>query len=141
MKFRLNFLWITVSCSVFFVSQFSRAEPDSSILRSPVVQTESGAVVGKIEAVTHGETVYEYLGIPYAEPPVGELRFAAPKPAKPWSGSKEATEFGAECPQTAVPIPGLVLTEKGNTLLRVRLLVGVVFAKVKKNLLASKGFL
>lgn len=101
-----------MSCSVFFVSQFSRAEPDSSILRSPVVQTESGAVVGKIEAVTHGETVYEYLGIPYAEPPVGELRFAAPKPAKPWSGSKEATEFGAECPQTAVPIPGLVLTEK-----------------------------
>ena len=132
MKFRLFLIWITVSCSVFFVSQFSRAEPDSSILRSPVVQTESGAVVGKIEAVEHGETVYEYLGIPYAEPPVGELRFVAPKPAKPWSGSKEATEFGAECPQTAVPIPGLVLTEKGNTLLRVRLLWVSCLQKLRK---------
>ena len=117
---------------MFFVPQFSRAEPDSSILRSPIVQTESGAVFGKIEAVTHGETVYEYLGIPYAEPPVGELRFAAPKPAKPWSGNKEATEFGAECPQTAVPIPGLVLTEKGNTLLRVRLLWVSCLQKLRK---------
>ena len=104
------------------------------------MQTESGAVVGKIEAVAHGETVYEYLGIPYAEPPVGELRFAPPKPAKPWSGSKEATEFGAECPQTAVPIPGLVLTEKGNTLLCFRILVCVVFTKVEENVLVTEGF-
>ena len=116
---------------MFFLSQFSRAEPDL-FQRSPVVQTEFGAVVGKIEAVAHCETVYEYLGIPYAEPPVGELRFAAPKPAKPWSGIKEATEFGAECPQTPVPVPGLVLTEKGNVLLCFRLLVGIVLQKLKK---------
>ena len=68
--------------------------------RCPVVQTESGAVVGKIETLLHGKTVYEYLGIPYAEPPVGELRFAAPIPVKRWSGIKDAMEYGASCPQS-----------------------------------------
>ena len=47
----------------------------------------------------------EYLGIPYAEPPVGILRFAAPIPIKPWRGIKEVKEFGAACPQPEFPVP------------------------------------
>ena len=74
-----------------------------------IVQTESGAVVGKTETLLHGKLVHEYLGIPYAEPPVGELRFAAPKPAKPWSGIKDATEYGASCPQ---PVTRLIDEKK-----------------------------
>ena len=66
---------------------------------APKVQTVSGAVVGNIEALTQCKSVHEYLGIPYAEPPVGRLRFAAPKPITPWSGIKEAKEFRAACPQ------------------------------------------
>ena len=79
--------------------------PDLEKKRSPVVQTESGAVVGKILSLPYSKSVYEYLGIPYAKPPVGELRFAAPKPAKPWSGIKECIEFGASCPQPPSPLP------------------------------------
>lgn len=60
---------------------------------------ESGQVVGKIETLSLGKSVYAYLGIPYAEPPVGESRFAAPKPTKPWSEIRNATEYGASCPQ------------------------------------------
>ena len=71
--------------------------------RSLVVQTKAGAVVGKIKTLPHGNSVDEYLGIPYAEPPVGKLRFAAPKPAKPWSGIKKAMEFGASCSMPLVP--------------------------------------
>ena len=66
---------------------------------SPVVKTKSGAVAGKIENLPLGRSVHEYLGIPYAQPPVGELRFAPPKPAEPWSGTKDATEYGPWCPQ------------------------------------------
>ena len=92
-----------VTCAIIIAPIFILAELNEN-QRSPVVQTESGAVVGKIETLPHGKSVHEYLGIPYAEPPVGELRFAAPKPAKPWSATKDTTEFGAWCPQPMVSL-------------------------------------
>ncbi|KAL9970961.1 hypothetical protein ACROYT_G023431 [Oculina patagonica] len=102
-----SFLCITVACAVLYACiNLTRAELDEN-QRSPVVQTESGAVVGKIETLPHGKSVHEYLGIPYAEPPVGELRFTAPKPVKSWSGTKHVTEYGASCPQNPVPLPGM----------------------------------
>ena len=103
---------IIVICAVLYASKLTRAELDES-KRAPVVKIESGRVEGKIENLPHGKTVHEYLGIPYAEPPVGELRFAAPKPAKPWSGIKRATEFGASCPQSPMPIPGVAEMPSG----------------------------
>ncbi|CAG7716301.1 unnamed protein product [Allacma fusca] len=39
----------------------------------------------------------EFLGIPYAKPPIGKLRFESPQPAEKWDGILSATEFGAEC--------------------------------------------
>ncbi|XP_078372745.1 cholinesterase-like isoform X2 [Oculina patagonica] len=91
-------LSISVTCAILLVSKLTRAELDEG-QNSPVVQTESGAVVGKIETLPLGKSVHEYLGIPYAEPPIGELRFVAPNPVKPWSGIKQVTEFGASCIQ------------------------------------------
>jgi para-nitrobenzyl esterase len=41
----------------------------------------------------------EFLGIPYAQPPVADLRWREPVPAKPWSGVRSATAFGAPCSQ------------------------------------------
>jgi para-nitrobenzyl esterase len=40
-----------------------------------------------------------FLGIPYAAPPVGDLRWKPPQPPAPWTGTREATEFGSSCPQ------------------------------------------
>ncbi len=57
--------------------------------------TPSGDIIG-------GEGRYgshAWLGIPYAEPPVGDLRWRAPQPAAPWTGVREALSFGAACPQ------------------------------------------
>lgn len=97
-------LCVSVTSAVVLVAKCARADLDGEKQRSPVVQTETGVVVGKIEALPHGKLVHEYLGIPYAEPPIGQLRFAAPKPVKPWSGTKDAREFGASCPQPLFPI-------------------------------------
>ncbi len=48
---------------------------------------------------------FRFLGLPYAEPPVGDLRFRDPVPkAKPWEGVRNATEFGSNCPQIPVYI-------------------------------------
>ena len=104
-------LCISMTCAVLFASRSTRAELDES-QRSPVVQTESGAIVGKIETLPHGKSVHEYLGIPYAEPPVGKLRFTNPKPVKPWSGIKEATEFGSACTRAQIELlaaPGIAI--------------------------------
>jgi para-nitrobenzyl esterase len=62
------------------------------------VQTAAGPVCG----ATAANGVEEWLGIPYAEPPVGTLRWASPQPHTPWTTTLEATQFANECPQPAV---------------------------------------
>jgi len=60
----------------------------------PEVRTATGRVRGSRE-----DGVAVFRGIPYAEPPVGALRFAAPRPARRWSGVREALAFGPPPPQ------------------------------------------
>ncbi|XP_021914303.1 liver carboxylesterase-like [Zootermopsis nevadensis] len=43
-------------------------------------------------------TIYQFQGIPFAKPPVGNLRFKPPEPAEPWNGTLDATKFGRKCP-------------------------------------------
>ena len=100
MRVSFRVLCMIFTCAFFFVLNSTQVEIDKNL--SPVVRTESGAVVGKIENLPYGKSVHKYLGIPYAEPPVGKLRFAAPEPIRPWSGVKRATDFGAPCPQPSV---------------------------------------
>jgi para-nitrobenzyl esterase len=60
-----------------------------------VVKTTSGELKGKPRPGGGAE----FLGIPYAQPPIGDLRWREPVPAKPWSGARNATAFGAPCAQ------------------------------------------
>src|SRR5258706_4167828 len=53
--------------------------------------------------VVHGTktgSVRQWLGIPYADQPIGDLRWRAPQPAPKWTGTLEANAYGNECPQT-----------------------------------------
>jgi para-nitrobenzyl esterase len=54
---------------------------------------------GTLEGVKDGD-VFKFLGIPYAAPPVGELRWRAPQPPSAWDGIRHAKRFGPICPQT-----------------------------------------
>ena len=60
----------------------------------PVVRTDAGPVSGAEAA-----GVASYLGIPFAAPPVGDLRWRAPQPVAHWTGVRKADEFGAMCMQ------------------------------------------
>jgi para-nitrobenzyl esterase len=59
-----------------------------------VVATRTGRVRG-----TYADEVHAFRGIPYAQPPVGRLRFAAPVPHERWDGVRDATAFGPPPPQ------------------------------------------
>jgi len=61
---------------------------------APVVKIDSGQLQG---AVADG--VASFKGIPFAAPPVGELRWRAPQPVSAWPGVRQASEFGADCMQ------------------------------------------
>lgn len=54
--------------------------------------------LGDLQGVADG-AVSAWLGVPYAQPPVGALRFAAPRPLPSWQGVRKATTFGAACIQ------------------------------------------
>src|SRR5580693_1893162 len=70
----------------------------ASAASGPIVGTANGAVQG----VANG-AVDEFLGLPYAAPPVGALRWQPPQPAASWSGVRDATQFAPHCPQVAGP--------------------------------------
>ena len=55
-----------------------------------LVRVDSGQLQGVVE-----DGVVAYKGIPFAAPPVGELRWRPPQPVAPWTGVRPAAEFGA----------------------------------------------
>nr|XP_033797841.1 fatty acyl-CoA hydrolase precursor, medium chain-like [Geotrypetes seraphini]XP_033797842.1 fatty acyl-CoA hydrolase precursor, medium chain-like [Geotrypetes seraphini]XP_033797843.1 fatty acyl-CoA hydrolase precursor, medium chain-like [Geotrypetes seraphini] len=66
----------------------------------PTVVTKSGKLKGKLLRVKGTDRQVEaYLGIPFAKPPVGPLRFAPPQPAEPWNGVRDATAYPPMCLQ------------------------------------------
>lgn len=68
---------------------------------TPEVRTSAGTVRGWWSG---GVAVFR--GVPFAAPPVGRHRFAAPRPAAPWDGVRDATRFGPPPPQPGVPAGG-----------------------------------
>ena len=65
------------------------------------VLTESGTISGVSE---NGLSVYK--GVPFAAPPVGDLRWRPPTPAAPWTGTRKADTFAPACMQVGVSMPG-----------------------------------
>jgi para-nitrobenzyl esterase len=80
------------------------------------VKIAAGAVRGRVEG---GLAVFR--GIPFAEPPVGELRFAAPRPVQGWDGVREAFAYGPPPPQDIRIIgrPGVLDAAPGDDWLTV----------------------
>lgn len=64
-----------------------------------VIRNTSLGLVKGNRLVVLGRAVEEYLGIPYAKPPIGGLRFTPPRPAEPWQGTLDARSRKTACPQ------------------------------------------
>ena len=89
---RFALLLLAIACSFQTPTCSAQAEkhPDPFLL-----QTGSGPLRG----AARSDGGAEFLGIPYAQPPVGDLRWHAPLPPKPWTDVRAATSFGAPCAQ------------------------------------------
>src|ERR1700689_1900318 len=64
---------------------------------APTANVSGGAVRGYLAAP--GAV---FKAIPFAEPPVGALRWREPRPVKPWSGARDATQYSAACVQNPI---------------------------------------
>src|SRR6202012_3570241 len=71
---------------------------------APIVTTSDGAVRGM---AVPGGTVDAFLGLPYAAPPTGALRWHSPQPPAHWQGVRDATSFAPSCPQNPAGNPFL----------------------------------
>ncbi|WP_216587557.1 carboxylesterase/lipase family protein [Streptomyces brasiliscabiei] len=92
---------VTVLAAALAAALLTPAPARAESSGSPLVRTGSGWVRG--ENTAEGR---QFLGIPYAQPPVGDLRWTEPRPVRPWQGVREAREFGDRCAQTASWDPG-----------------------------------
>ena len=65
------------------------------------VQTRQGSLRGSLE-----DGIHVFRGVPYAQPPVGDLRWRRPQPLEPWDGVREAVDFGPISMQPPRPAAG-----------------------------------
>ena len=77
-----------LTAAVLMISPAGPADP------LPRATVEQGVVVGR-----ETEGVRSFKGVPYAQPPVGDLRWRSPQPAGPWGGERDAGRVGAICIQ------------------------------------------
>src|SRR5215475_14546357 len=75
----------------------------------PVAKVTGGQIRGAL--LNKGGAVFK--GIPYAQPPVGDLRWREPVPVKPWTGVRDVTAFGPVCAQPPTrPMPAGVVSKE-----------------------------
>ena len=93
---RRHFHWLA-ACLLICVSTCQGrpwAVPDAP---APTVTLDSGTLEGA--PFGPGQNGVAFAGVPYAAPPVGDLRWRPPQPVRKWNGTRQATHFGAPCPQ------------------------------------------
>ncbi len=91
-----QFLWITAAlmlaaCGRGDAPTVASATPDEATMRS----LNGGEVIG----LTTAAGAHSWRGLAFAAPPVGDLRWRAPRPPEGWSGRRDATQFGERCAQ------------------------------------------
>ncbi|XP_075392990.1 cocaine esterase [Tenrec ecaudatus] len=94
-----------VACGLLLLLVQALGQDSASLIRT----THTGQVQGSLKHVKDSEVgVHTFLGIPFAKPPLGALRFAPPQPPEPWSGVRDATAHSAMCLQDTEGMSKLV---------------------------------
>ena len=87
------------------------SRPESAGQPTRAIRTEAGEVRG----LSDGD-VAVFRGVPYAAPPVGDLRWRPPRRPLPWRGVRECASYGASCPQGSTPVARLAASQSEDCL-------------------------
>nr|XP_020032332.1 carboxylesterase 1E-like isoform X1 [Castor canadensis] len=99
-SFCLSTMWF---CALILVSLTACTAWAGHPFSPPVVDTAHGRVLGKYVSLQgFAQPVAVFLGVPFAKPPLGSLRFSPPQPAEPWSYVKNTTSYPPMCSQDTV---------------------------------------
>ncbi|KAI8129145.1 Esterase B1 [Lucilia cuprina] len=72
---------------------YIKADMENGDIKYQNISLPVGQLRGCVRKTIYDEEYYNFEGIPYGQPPVGDLRFKAPLPAKPWTGVRDCLEF------------------------------------------------
>ncbi|CAD5225144.1 unnamed protein product [Bursaphelenchus xylophilus] len=78
----------------------SYLRPVERALPTKVLKTHNGAIQGLVYVFEDGRQASAYMSIPFAQPPIGELRFQKPQPPLPWEGIRDCTKLPPRCPHS-----------------------------------------
>ncbi|XP_015171160.1 PREDICTED: acetylcholinesterase-like [Polistes dominula] len=100
---RVVYICILLDRISFGHSQNTYARQGLGRVQPTVIIPNQGIVAGKEVTIGRGQKVIQYLGIPYAQPPTGQLRFSIPvtDPLPSWDGIRNASEYGPSCQQVS----------------------------------------
>jgi para-nitrobenzyl esterase len=93
MRLRKVVLVVAVACAALAATQAPGPLQDE-----PIVRIHTGRIRGELIRAD-GKDVVAFLGVPFAAPPLGPLRWRPPQPVSPWTGVREARRFAPACPQ------------------------------------------
>src|SRR6187401_2904561 len=100
---RVQMFQVGMAVALFAAAGAAGVAQTTTATTAPV-KTDAGPVTGVIAG-----DVAAYKGIPFAAPPVGDLRWKAPQPPAPWQGVRKTVAFGPGC------IQGPILGQMGST--------------------------
>ena len=90
------FVYVFTVVLLVLCDRSSSEEPPDRI---PFHADTTQGILSGFSREVHGQSMNIFLGVPYAEPPVGPLRFQPPRNLQPWSGRKEVTTYRSACVQ------------------------------------------
>ncbi|XP_054259248.1 uncharacterized protein LOC128983991 [Macrosteles quadrilineatus] len=92
MMYRCSSTLVVLLCGMWGASAFFAMD-------SPRVEVAGGKLRGKFVLTKENKRIRAFMGIPYAKPPVAELRFKSPEPSEPWEGERWALDIPSPCIQ------------------------------------------
>jgi para-nitrobenzyl esterase len=90
---------LAVAAVCAFVSACAKPVPEPEAPTKPAAETLRTTPEGDVVGFVDDKGVKTWRGVPFAAPPIGDLRWRAPRPAAAWKGRREALSFSAKCPQ------------------------------------------